>query len=207
MEDWEQTQTEGIVYREEKDSGVSIIQPNDNEKKEMEEGNGCEVNSLEEIQQYDLNKDVIVCPGLNISFKRGIEQIEIQDGLYNEKAKNTTQMELAITNMPNLKSIKIGKKCFKYIHSFILENLPSLEMIEIGDECFSRMEGMEGLFLINNCPKLQTIELGKKCFEKYYLFKLTGLPVLASIHFGSYFLFYCKEFELKGNCCRYRCYE
>ena len=165
-----------------------------------------EVSEEESVLPISEKKDsdgdiVVVCPGLNISFEREVERIEIENGLYNDKSENTTQMKLTFTEMPNLKSIKIGKKCFKYIHSCILENLPSLEKIEIGDECFTAgsVKRKEGCFSIVKCSNLQSIEIGEKSFRDYYSFNLGQLPSLRSIHFKARSFTLTPAFELKGK--------
>ena len=108
--------------------------------------------------------------------------------------------------MPNLKSIKIGKKCFKYIHSFILENLPNLEKIEIGDECFTvgSVKRKEGCFTIAECSNLQSIEIGEKSFRDYNSFNLSHLPSLSSIHIKASSFSLTPAFELKG---KQRCFN
>ena len=140
----------------------------------------------------------MVCPALSILYKRGVEEIDIKEKQYNGLPKGISHIELIFENMPNLKFIKIGKKCFEYINSFRLENLPCLESIAIGDDSLGSNENAGGQFSISKCPNLQSIKLGKNCFKYYSTFNISELPSLTSIHFGESCFQYCAEFELKG---------
>ena len=87
------------------------------------------------------------------------------------------------SSLLSLKRIDIGNDCFKEVNRFVIDGLNELKSVIIGKSCFkldkSSREGSE--CVIMNCDQLNEIHCGESSFEWYESFELKNLPSLISI--------------------------
>ena len=124
------------------------------------------------------------------------------------------QLIFSNNSFNQLKSISIGKDCFKNVREFVLDGLEIVESVKIGQYCFSMSEeeeeeedddddddeerNVDGFCQITNCPNLRQLEIGWHSFEDFKSFELSNVNSLQSIDFGRGCFRYA-DFSLKGE--------
>ena len=100
----------------------------------------------------------------------------------------------------NLQTLVIGPDCCFHVSEFVLDGLPELESVKIGKRCFRKVcvERDDGLCQITNCPNLRQLEIGYYSFEYYKSFELSNVNSLQSIDFGNW-CFGHADFSLNGE--------
>ena len=124
--------------------------------------------------------ELIVCPGLNLTKPRGIEELKIGSNSFNESCNDLSKMKMDLSEFKKLKRIEIGNQCFKHVREFVIDGLESLESVKIGCDCFriGEEERDDGLCRITNCPNLRQLEIGDHSFQYFKEFKLSNLNSL-----------------------------
>ena len=148
----------------------------------------------------DWNEKLPICAELNLIKSRGIEELIIGNGLYNDNCDDISKMKVNLSEFKKLKRIEIGNECFEHVREFVLDGLESLESVKIGEKCF-RISGKvrnDGICRITNCPNLRQLEIGNESFKDFKSFELSNVNSLQSIKFGIYCFFYA-GFSLKGE--------
>ena len=104
----------------------------------------------------------------DISF--GVKELIIEDG-YEGKGCN-----FILHSYPHLKSLHIGRNCFKDVNVFEISNCVELEEVFIGECSFNshleepkqeKWTNENGIFRITDCLKLKKISVGNKSFGDY----------------------------------------
>lgn len=162
------------------------------------------VSELERVEREEMpfwNEIINVCPGLKLSYTRGIEELVIEDYQKNDGCSDNSDMKLNVSGFVRLNKIVIGKMCFKNVREFVLEGLMSLEKVVVGEKCFriSEYEREDGLLRISNCPNLCHLEIGDRSFEDYKQFELSNVNSLHTIQFGEQCFRHIEDFILKGK--------
>ena len=74
----------------------------------------------------------------------------------------------------NLRKLRIGNECFKYVTELKLDGMQSLERVEIGENCFThfinqwpKLVYFERGFYLKNCPKVRELIIGSYSFSDY----------------------------------------
>ena len=166
---------------------------------------------------------LVACPGLNLVFPRGNEEIVIPNNeKSNEMCDDVSKMYLDLSEFKRLKTMIIGNNCFKHVYGFILNRLNNLESVEIGGYCFSCSDEDEGVengkmeveddddeeedgcgcgkvCQITNCLKLHTLVIKTSSFEYFHQLVLLNVNSLQSIHFGDNCFANAEECILKGE--------
>ena len=112
-----------------------------------------------------------------------------------------TTLNISNYSFHQLKSITIGKDCFKHVREFVVDGLASLESVKIGEECFriSHKVRNDGVCRITNCPNLCQLEIGWNSFQDFKSFEISNLNSIQSIKFGQSCFEYVEDFSLKGE--------
>ena len=120
--------------------------------------------------------------------------------IYHTNTENMTILNISNYSFHQLKSITIGKDCFKHVREFVVDGLESLESVKIGGNCFriDWKERDDGVCRITNCPNLRQLEIGGSSFGDFQSFEISNLNSIQSIKFG-YHSFYYTDFSLKGE--------
>ena len=150
-----------------------------------------------EKEAKEMDKQVVICDTFNIINYCGLEEFVIADNMWNGRSLGIEhKMELTLVDMPLLKRIIIGSKCFQHIRLFRLKGLESLETVSIGSNSF-RIQGVwkvnkanilrqsDGLCSISNCPQLKSICFQDNCFCDFKSFELFNVDALETIEFGA----------------------
>ena len=82
-----------------------------------------------------------------------VETILFSDNVCNDSG--ITKWE--VSDLKNLKVLKIGNNCLQHVSSFTLKSMKKLKRVEIGVGCFAN-EG--DAFEVNDCPKLKSVQIG-----------------------------------------------
>ena len=148
----------------------------------------------------EMDEELPVCPGLNLSQIRGIEEFKIGNGLYNGNCSDLSKMKMKLSKFRRLKRIEIGYECFKHVREFVIDGLESLESVKIGGRCFTIYgnERDDGICRITNCPNLTKLKIGNCSFFDFKSLKLFNLNSIQSIKFGGHCFKYA-DFSLKGE--------
>ena len=107
---------------------------------------------------------------------RGVEIIIIGNNQYSVISLNA----LSFSDLPNLKSIKIGELSFQYVCQFCIFGCSKLELLEIGNDSFAvnisktKYVCNDRIVKIYNCVKLQSITFGSFVFKDYSQLDLHG---------------------------------
>lgn len=169
-------------------------------------------------------EELVACPGLNLVFPRGEEDIVIPNNeKSNEMCDDVSKMYLDLSEFKRLKTMIIGNNCFKHVCGFILNKLNSLKIVEIGGYCFScsnEDEGVENgkmevedeeeeengcgcgcgkVCQITNCPNLHELVIKTSSFEYFHQLVLLNVNSLQSIQFGDNCFANAKKCVLKGE--------
>ncbi len=82
-----------------------------------------------------------------------VETILFSDNVCNDSG--ITKWE--VSDLKNLKVLKIGNNCLQHVSSFTLKSMKRLKRVEIGVGCFAN-EG--DAFEVIDCPKLKSVQIG-----------------------------------------------
>ena len=82
-----------------------------------------------------------------------VETILFSDNVCNDSG--ITKWE--VSDLKNLKVLKIGNNCLQHVSSFTLKSMKKLKCVEIGVSCFAN-EG--DTFEVIDCPKLKSVQIG-----------------------------------------------
>ena len=115
---------------------------------------------------YEYNHDLSV---FDTDILKGIERVEIESNCF------TKVNRLVIDGLNELKSIIIGKKCFKFDKKIK------------GNKC-----------IIMNCHQLEQIHIGYDSFYWYEIFELRNLPSLISIQLDDNAFHYCHSIAFES---------
>ena len=131
----------------------------------------------EEKEKERLKDQVMICPGLEISVTRGLEEYISGDYVIFGSGWDTTNTKLVFSELPCLKRIVIGNYCFPNVRELLIDNDRTLTEVTIGDRCFMQEEkgGTDGICQISNCEALSEIEIGKYSFYDYNRFELISI--------------------------------
>ena len=130
---------------------------------------------------------------------RTIEVMSVSDNNYNEEEMK----ELDLSGFVNLRKIKVGDECFKYVKKVNICGLREVESVEIGSKSFRRDGSIKGgSFSLKNCPKLKELKMGLCSFEDYAVCQIENVDALEVIEMGdlneSSENFYYASLELKS---------
>ena len=89
-----------------------------------------------QIEYRYWNEELPICAGLNLTKPRGIEELIIGNGLYNDNCDDISRMKVDLSELKKLKRNEIGNECFTNVREFVVDGLESLERINIGRGCF-----------------------------------------------------------------------
>ena len=120
--------------------------------------------------------------------------------IYHTNTENMTILNISNYSFYQLKSITIGKDCFKHVREFVVDGLESLESVKIGVGCFKTGDRQrdDGVCRITNCPNLRQMEIGDGSFKDFQSFELSNLNSIQSIKFGDSCFWYT-DLSLKGE--------
>ena len=146
------------------------------------------------------NKEIAICPELNFSQPRSIEELVIGDNLYNDGSDEVSILKMDLSNFHRLKRVRIGNDSFMNVRELVIDGLPNLESVKIGNSCFTLGDGerADGICRITNCPNLRRLEIGNDSFADFKSFELSNVNSLQSIKFG-YNCFLFSDLSLKGE--------
>ena len=112
---------------------------------------------------------------------RTIEVMSVSDNNYNEEEMK----ELDLSGFVNLRKIKVGDECFKYVKKVNICGLKELESVEIGSKSFRRDSDIRGgSFCLKDCPKLKELKMGFCSFEDYTACEIENVDALEVIEMG-----------------------
>ena len=112
---------------------------------------------------------------------RTIEVMSVSDNNYNEEEMK----ELDLSGFVNLRKIKVGDECFKYVKKVNICGLRELESVEIGSKSFRRDSDIRGgSFCLKDCPKLKELKMGFCSFEDYTACEIENVDALEVIEMG-----------------------
>ena len=112
---------------------------------------------------------------------RTIEVMSVSDNNYNEEEMK----ELDLSGFVNLRELKVGDECFKYVKKVSICGLRELESVEIGSKSFRRDSDIRGgSFCLKNCPKLKSLNMGFCSFEDYTACEIENVDALEVIEMG-----------------------
>ena len=110
-----------------------------------------------------------------------IEIMNVSDNSCNEEEIK----ELDLSGFVNLRELKVGDECFKYVKKVSICGLKELESVEIGSKSFRRDSDMKrGSFCLKNCPKLKSLKMGFCSFEDYLVCEIKNVDALEVIEMG-----------------------
>ena len=91
----------------------------------------------------------------------------------------------------NLRKLRIGNECFKYVTELKLDGMQSLERVEIGENCFTHYINQWPAvywfargFYLKNCPKVRELIIGSYSFSDYYKCEIDTDFCLEKIEIG-----------------------
>ena len=126
--------------------------------------------------------------------------IEVSDGCCNEEGLK----ELDLSRFVNLRELKVGSECFKYVKKVNICGLRELERMIVGSKSFRRdNDSKGGSFYLKNCPRLKELRItGVRSFEDYTVIEIENVDALEVIEMGDLnevsCNFYWASLELKS---------
>ena len=121
-----------------------------------------------------------------------------------EKCCNEDCTKVDWSGFVNLRKLRIGNECFKYVTELKLDGMQSLERVEIGENCFThfinqwpKLVYFERGFYLKNCPKMRELIIGFYSFSDCGVLEMENLPCLETITIG--------DLDPNHNCCSF-CY-
>ena len=139
----------------------------------------------EEEEERRMRDQVMICPGLEVSVMRGLEEYLSGDFVIFGSGWDSETTKLVFSELPRLKRIVIGRYCFMNVRDLLITNECMLTEVIIGDHCFMQEEkgGTDGICQISNCESLCEISIGKYSFYDYDRFELKSNNDLMIIGF------------------------
>ena len=128
-----------------------------------------------------------------------VEVIAVEEKCCNEE--ECTKVDWS--GFVNLRKLRIGNECFKYVTELKLDGMQSLERVEIGENCFTLSPNWFGYwvgnrsFRLKNCPKMRELIIGFYSFSDCGVLEMENLPCLETITIG--------DLDPNHNCCSF-CY-
>ena len=114
---------------------------------------------------------------------------------------------LDLNRFVNLRELKVGDKCFRYVKEVKLIGLDQLERVVIGKNCFTKQKNSYGKdpnhhFYLKNCERLRELKMGFGSFMDYSVCEIENVPSLEVIEIGELnrggYNFYGASLELKS---------
>ena len=145
----------------------------------------------------------VVAPGWEF-FHNCTEVLVITDDCFN---KEDQWIVLDLQNMPDLRSVEIGNRCFKYTQELHIVGLENLERVVIGDKSFTMREDhldydVDCQFHVKDCPKLRELKIGAKSFVSFTECEINNVDALEVIEIGTVekesWNFYWASFQLQS---------
>ena len=96
---------------------------------------------------------------------------------------------LDFSRFSNLRELKVGDKCFKYVEEVKLIGLSQLERVVIGKVCCIDYENCmyyhsNGRFYLKNCKRLRELKIGNDTFYDYSVCEIENNDSLEVIEMG-----------------------
>ena len=116
-------------------------------------------------------------------FHNRIEELVVNDDCCNEEEWKVLDLKL----LWSLKSVRVGKRCFKKLEKVKLTGLIELESVEIGSWSFNTKRcGKESgySFYLKDCPKLKELKIGDYSFKDYSVCEIENVEALETIEIG-----------------------
>ena len=164
--------------------------------------NGVVVYDGEWLNDAPLKKRVKI-RSANVLLHNHIEALSVINGCCNEEGLK----ELDLRGFVNLRELKVGNKCFKYVNEVKLIGLGGLMSVEIGMNSFTKNKNDYGNdpnrhFYLKNCPKLKSLKMGRYSFSDYTVIEIENVNALEVIEMGDLneesYNFYYASLELKS---------
>ena len=93
-----------------------------------------------------------------VSLDEDVEEIEVKNGMCNNKAFDECNMEEFV----RLRELIVGDEYFQFVKDLRIVGLNALERVEIGKQCFCKASG--GVFEMRDCEKLKSVKIGDGSF-------------------------------------------
>ena len=117
---------------------------------------------------------------------------------------------LDLSRFVNLRELKVGDKCFKYVDEVKLIGLKELESVVIGKNSFTKNnnywfgKGPNRHFYLKNCERVRELKMGRYSFYDYSVCEIENVPSLEVIEMGglnekSYGFYNVSLIERSGN--------
>ena len=138
-----------------------------------------------------------------IAYKR-VGLIVVHDDCCN--VKEMTQLDL--TAFVNLRELRVGDRCFKYVKIVTLREMKYLMKVEVGANSFtvhrnSHHKDLSCTFSLKNCPLMKELKVGCYSFSDYRECEISAVPSLEVIEMGKLnersYCFYDASLVLKGK--------
>lgn len=138
-----------------------------------------------------------------IAYKR-VGLIVVHDDCCN--VKEMTQLDL--TAFVNLRELRVGDRCFKYVKMVALRGMKYLMKVEVGANSFtahrnSHRKDLNCVFSLKDCPLMKELKVGCYSFSDYGECEISAVPSLEVIEMGKLnersYCFYDASLVLKGK--------
>ena len=122
-----------------------------------------------EAEEAARRKAVISCKRDWDCIDKRVRVIEVSNGCCNEEGLK----ELDLRGFVNLRRLKVGNECFKYVKKVSICGLRELERMIVGSKSFTKEKNVylfekDGRFYLKNCPKLRELRItGVLSFSDY----------------------------------------
>ena len=181
-DEWELSEPENILESSESESESSESESESSESEsESESSELSEPLYLSEILEPIEDQPMISSKNDWDRMDRTIEIMSVSDNSCNEKEMK----ELDLSGFVNLRKIKVGDECFKYVKKVNICGLRELESVEIGNKSYRRDSDTKGgSFCLKNCPKLKSLKMGLSSFEGYSVCEIENVDALEVIEMG-----------------------
>ena len=156
----------------------------------------CDLNGNVDFEGEWMNNHGIIENDLIVPIS--IEEFVIGNEMF--KDENITSLHFS-PHLIHLKRIEIGNRCFQNVREFVIDGFKRLKSVKIGKKCFRICDDEErndGICRITNCSNLRQLEIGDHSFVDFKSFELSNVNSLQSIKFGGGCFFYA-DFSLKGE--------
>ena len=118
---------------------------------------------------------------------------------------------LDLSRFVNLRKMKVGDECFKYVKEVKLIGLNQLERVLIGKNCFTKKKNdcprsinPNRHFYLKNCERVRELKMGCYSFNGYSVCEIENVPSLEVIEMGELneksYNFRYAPLELKSDC-------
>ena len=116
---------------------------------------------------------------------------------------------LDLSRFVNLRELKVGDKCFKYVDEVKLIGLKELESVVIGKNSFTKNnnywfgKGPNRHFYLKNCERVRELKMSRYSFSDYSVCEIENVPSLEVIEMGGMNKWSCNfwyaSLELKSD--------